>query len=241
MLPGVVAAQTVDRTLPIEEESREVQPNCYFYGSLAPADHPKYYRKVTARLAYAVNGRLAAANDAKKSGAIITAPGDVDEEGVGELVSLFRVSLVLVVGNERLYVTVAKALANHHPAVTVIKLPKSGGVVVKDAGWRREHLQHAFHRYYYGPNQEFSPFTLLLSFDEVQIRRVGEDILAPKSALPLGATRKVDEAKAARVEPTSANLLYAILAVSWAATEDQIYESNIAGFIHVYGIKIYVN
>ncbi len=62
----------------------------------------------------------------------------------------------------------------------------------------------------------------------------GIDALAPKSALPLGATRKVDESKATKIEPTSSNLLYAILAVSWAATEEQLSDANVAGFIYVY-------
>jgi polyribonucleotide 5'-hydroxyl-kinase len=57
--------------------------------------------------------------------------------------------------------------------------------------------------------------------------------LAPKSALPLGAARKVDELKAAKIDPTNANLLYSILAVSWAASEDQINDANVAGFIYV--------
>lgn len=57
--------------------------------------------------------------------------------------------------------------------------------------------------------------------------------LAPKSALPLGATRKVDESKAAKVDPSNATLLYSLLAVSQAAGEDQLSDSNIAGLVYV--------
>ena len=58
--------------------------------------------------------------------------------------------------------------------------------------------------------------------------------MAPVSALPLGATRKLDESMAGRVEMTTANLLYSILAVSQAATPEQLTETNIAGLIYVY-------
>lgn len=43
----------------------------------------------------------------------------------------------------------------------------------------------------------------------------------------------MDESKAAKVEPSTAALLYSILAVSQAAAEDQLSDSNIAGFIYV--------
>lgn len=57
--------------------------------------------------------------------------------------------------------------------------------------------------------------------------------LAPKSALPLGATRKVEESKAVKVDPSNATLLYSLLAVSQAAGEDQLSDSNIAGLVYV--------
>jgi polyribonucleotide 5'-hydroxyl-kinase len=49
----------------------------------------------------------------------------------------------------------------------------------------------------------------------------------------LGAARKVDESKAAKIDPTNANILYSVLAVSWAATDDQLNDANVAGFLYV--------
>jgi len=63
--------------------------------------------------------------------------------------------------------------------------------------------------------------------------------LAPKSALPLGAQRKLEESSMANgssgqiVDPTPGNLLYSIVAVPWADTEDSLMESNIAGLLHM--------
>jgi len=105
-------------------------------------------------------------------------------------------------------------------------------------------MHHQFQKYFYGAKQEYSPFSITIGFDEASIRRLGEgwlwrdaltrvDVLAPQSALPLGAARKVEEHKAVRVEPNTANLLYSILAVSWATGEEQLLEANIASFIYV--------
>jgi polyribonucleotide 5'-hydroxyl-kinase len=231
LLPGVIGAQVLERVIDVEDGIGEGQPCAYFYGSTAPADNSKLYRKMTNRLAFAVNGRLASMSDQSKSGAIICTGADC-EEYIAEIQELFRASLVLVVGNERLHSTVSKTLSAI-PNCTVLKLPKSGGVVSKDNNYRRGRLQAAFHRYFYGPKSEYSPFSIVLTFDEVRIRRLGEDVLAPKSALPLGAARKVDESRAAKVDPTNANLLYSILAVSNGKTEEEILDANIAGLIYV--------
>jgi len=236
-LPGTIGAQLLDRLIDVEEGLQglgESQPINYFYGNLNVADNMKLYKKVLGRLAYAVNGRLAvSAKEGGSGGAIICMPTE-GEELVGELQELFKAQLVLVIGNERLFVTVGKLLQDR-PGCTVLKLPKSGGVVAKDTAWRRQRQQFAFKKYFYGAKREYSPFSLVLSFDEVFLRRLGEDSLAPKSALPLGATRKVEGGKAAKVEP-SASLLYSVLAVSWATSEEQVGEINTAGYVYVTGV-----
>lgn len=234
-MPGAIGAKVLDRLIGADESGLEgQQPIEYFYGCLNPAENGKLYRRLVARLAFAVNGKLASLADADKSGAIICTPGE-GEEFLSDWQQQFRANLILVIGNERLYVTVSKLLGDR-PGCTVLKLPKSGGVVDKDAGgWRRQRQQFLFARYFYGVHREYSPFSLVLPFEEISIRKLGEERLAPKSALPLGATRKVDESKAtaaAKVEITSA-LLYSILAVSWGASEEQIGEANVAGYVYV--------
>ena len=60
------------------------------------------------------------------------------------------------------------------------------------------------------------------------------EAIAPSSALPLGATRKVDETRTSKMEPTTGLLLYSVLAVSWATEEARLIDSNIAGYVYVY-------
>lgn len=180
-MPGVVAAQVMGRLIDVEEGvggdgGGGGQPIAYFYGSLMPADNARLYRRMLGRLAFAANGRLAAMDDPQKSGAIICCPAEMNEDLMREVQELFKASLILVVGNERLHSTLGKTMQQHQPSCTVLKLPKSGGVVSKDAAWRRAQLQSHFHRYFYGAKGEYSPFSTTLGFDEVQIRRLGEGI-----------------------------------------------------------------
>lgn len=181
MIPGVMGAQVMERVIDVEEgvggDGGTSQPIAYFYGSTSSADNVRLYRKMLSRVAFAVNGRLASMDDVQKSGAIICCPGELSEEGILQVQDLFKVSLVLVVGNERLHSTVSKTMQQHRPSCTVLKLPKSGGVVSKDAAWRRAQMQAQFQRYFYGAKGEYSPFSITLNFDEVQIRRLGEGSL----------------------------------------------------------------
>lgn len=167
----------VDKPVDVEEgfggDGSGSQPIAYFFGSLAVTDNAKLYRKFSSRLAFAVNSRLASMNDAKKSGAIICAPSDLTEHQIRELLEVYRVNLVLVVGNERLHSTLSKTIQPPQDYI-LLKVPKSGGVVSKEPSWRRATQQAAINRYFYGRRQEFSPFSSTLSFDEINIRKLGE-------------------------------------------------------------------
>lgn len=58
----------------------------------------------------------------------------------------------------------------------------------------------------------------------------GGGFRAPSSALPLGATSKADPLKVAPL-PVGPELTHSLLAVSHAATPDQLASSNVAGFL----------
>ncbi len=251
VMPGTIAAHLIDKVIDVEEGIADAHRACtYFYGSTGgPGDNAKLYGRLIDRLAFAVNGRLAAMEGAadgaaapNKSGAIIVGPPAGDcEEYIGHIQQAFRVSTIIVVGNERLHSTIRKAIAAppRAPAAafegrcTTLNVPKSGGVVVRDGAFRRRAAEGQFRRYFYGALREFTPFTMCIAFDDVRVVRLGQEALAPASALPLGATRKVDEAKVGRVEMTAAHLLYSILAVSNSATEEAAAATNVAGFIYV--------
>ena len=161
---------------------------------------------------------------------------------------MYLVNILAVIGNERLHSELQKKLAATNPNLDILKLPKSGGLVLKDAAFRRYQMMKGIKSYFYGPQMEYSAFPVIVPFKDLHIRRIGEGPVAPSSALPLGATRKVDESRIVRVEllqsaslaPNTVfvqpkSLLNSILAISQAeiADESSIAEKPVAGFVLV--------
>jgi polyribonucleotide 5'-hydroxyl-kinase len=232
LFPGVIAAQTIDKTVDIEDGFPEGQVCSYYFGHRNASDNSKMYQKLLGRLAFAVNGRLASMNDERKSGAIIVAPSEV-EPFLSSIQDLFQVNVIFVIGSERLHSTIVKSFGNVSMDLSVLKLSLSGGFVKLDSAFRKAEFQRQVRSYFYGRRDEYTPFSNTRSYDSIKMYRLGEDALAPSSALPLGASRKVSETRTVKVEPTQAIILYSILAISWASNEDQLSDVNCAGYIYV--------
>jgi polyribonucleotide 5'-hydroxyl-kinase len=122
-----------------------------------------------------------------------------------------------------------------------VKLTKSGGVVNRDKTFRKQLQIKRIKEYFYGtPRLDLSPFTTTISFSDISVRRIDESTLAPESALPIGAERKVEENSLLHIEIGDL-LLHTVLAVSSAdlmynatpADEAILLESNISGFVYV--------
>jgi len=199
LAPGLIAAHQVVRPLSLCDgwwgcSAGDGQPLSYFYGgtsiraddagaTLAKARR-LHYSKICARMANTVDLRLSkeceSLDSKKHGGQIIIGPGDADEALCEELQGLFRPHLVLVVGDERLHATLMKTSASQHlstevePKCTLLKVPRPSGIVTRDSLFRRALIQAQFARFFYGPNQEYSPMTVNVPFDDVSIRRLSE-------------------------------------------------------------------
>ena len=240
LFPGVIGAlpSTPDRIYEITDfrgcllDGSSVSPCAFFFGHLEVKDNIKLFKKQTLLLSSLVRQR----NERHPQPIIIIAPADLDSDDIFELVDTFSLTAITVVGNERLYNSLLK---KHHSSQTspvqIIKVPKSSGYVPRDAAYRRLELQRQFQGYFYGSHGEYTPFASTVNFSDVIIFRVSEGAtVAPTSALPLGATRKVDETRLARLsEISSSQLLFSILAVSSAKEEGRVADSPAAGFIYV--------
>lgn len=163
------------------------------------------------------------------------------------------------------------------PRVNVIKLPKSGGVVELDETYRARLKALQVKTYFYGGssvggNQDgvpktvlpghadplggvpsLSPYSTTIPFDLLEIYKVGQESLAPSSALPIGASRTVTETQLVKLDPTNSaadqtSLLHSVLALiqpprggggagqpdsSTNPTDDEIIGAPILGFVHV--------
>lgn len=239
LFPGVIGAlpSTPNRVYEMGDfrgcmlDGSAVAPCAYFFGHGEVRDNGKLYRKLTTALSSVVKARL----DVHPQPMIAIGPADADEDLISDLCDLFGFDSVVTVGNERLYNLLLKKQLKK---TELLKAPKNVGYVMRDGPWRRCEQQRQFQGYFYGSHSEYTPFSSTLPYASLHVFRVGEGgTVAPSSALPLGATRKVDGTRMARVgELSSTLLLYSVLAVSSAQEEARVGEAPAAGFVYVTGV-----
>lgn len=111
-------------------------PLVYFFGQNSPKDNVELYKILVSNLAAKVNARLERDSDAKASGIIVNTCGLVDGVGYDALlhcIYAFQIDVVLVMSYDKLYSSLVSSLDASSPTgksnVTVVKLPRSGGVV----------------------------------------------------------------------------------------------------------------
>ncbi|KXN71439.1 Clp1-domain-containing protein [Conidiobolus coronatus NRRL 28638] len=212
-------------------------PLVYYHGFESPAENPKLYTLQIDQLAKAVQRRVDLDPQAKTSGCVIDTCGLIDTMGLQfltHIIKALQATVVVVVGHERLYSEILKTTSSI-PNVTTLKLPKSGGVVNRDESFRRKVLMNHVKQYFYGNfKYDLTPFSNVVSFNNVEIYRVGGSVLAPTSALPVGTDRVVSETRIDKVDHKP-SLLHSVLAVSSAQSnsETDLLTSNILGFIYV--------
>lgn len=278
VMPGVMAMRQVAVPFSLEDpDSSEMHsPDlAFFYGHASHRDNPKLFRKLAGKLADALEQRIQAAKDAgaaDNTGAIIIGPGDADEALVEELIKTFSADLVCVIGNERFYANLQQRIASTSLPCHAFKLPKSGGVVSKDAAYRKALFAKQFRAYFSGHRGELTPFSLGIPLELsspkpettdssqlngtnrsstsnfIRVYRFGqESSMAPSSALPIGSTRRVDEARAQRIEApaeASSSLLYSIVALIHSESNEissitvPELDAPIAGLLHVTAVDV---
>ncbi|KAG8947909.1 Cleavage polyadenylation factor subunit clp1 [Tulasnella sp. 419] len=186
--------------------------------------------------------------EAKYSGIVIDTPSsfatavrvgnEMKYPMIQTCVEEFGVNVIVVIGHEKLNVDMQRLFANSPQSmrrISVIKIPKSGGVVDLDHAYRIRTLSNQIRTYFYGagsvhlPNSiqqstlggeaqttidlTLSPYSSIIKFTDLKIYRVGAESMAPSSALPIGASRVVSEMVPTRVEPSSPGVLNSILAL----------------------------
>lgn len=213
-VPGCLAAAIVEAPVDLETGLPVDAPLVYYYGHQTPSENPALYKHLTERLAAVVNLRVAADAAVRASGVIINSMGWVEELGYDILkhtAQSMGATTVVVVGDERLY----SQLRNDLAGTTVVRLPKSGGVVTRTKELRQAARKQRVEEYFYGPAKELSPASQTARFEELQIYRVGGGPKAPSSALPIGATSVADPLKVTKVTNYK-DVLYNLVSVSYA-------------------------
>ena len=190
-IPGAVAALPVEKTiLSIDEGFGGANPLVYFFGHSSPKENIPQYKHCMNVIARKINQRIDMDVDAKTSGIIVNTCGWIDNIGhelIVDAISIFNIDVVLVMSHDRLHASLSAQVPSE---VTVVKLPRSGGVVERNPNIRRRYRQTAIHQYFYGSSktdvlETYSPPSIILKFSDLLFLRHG-NLELTDALLPLG-------------------------------------------------------
>ncbi|EGO21102.1 hypothetical protein SERLADRAFT_372905 [Serpula lacrymans var. lacrymans S7.9] len=259
------AATSAPTALP----SNALLPLVYWYGHADIKRNPTLLDRVIRNLGENIGERFYNDVEGRTSGLIIDTPSSFSSSAntgtstenrhtlIKACVDAFRINVILIVGHEKLNVEMQRLYGSR---LAVVKIPKSGGVVELDHSYRERVQKHQLHTYMYGQvidpppgipsgmvdgemtaDLVLSPSSTVLSFDDLTIYRVGQETMAPSSALPIGAARTVSEMQPILVDPSSpsSGLLNAVLALLAPPNPDESerYDEEILD-LHVIGFLI---
>ncbi|KAJ1308731.1 hypothetical protein OPQ81_004422 [Rhizoctonia solani] len=191
-----------------------------------------------------------------------SAQGDSKYNVIRTCVEAFDVNTILVMGHDKLSVELQRIFGNSG-GITVLKVPKSGGVVEVDYAYHTRVISSQIRAYFYGtplylpPSMNpataqlggeattettLSPFSVTLNAGDLQIYRIGSTVIAPSSALPIGATRAIGEVQPVRVDVESGGILHSVLALlapfDSSPSDDRLLQQEVSGFLIVTAVDI---
>jgi polyribonucleotide 5'-hydroxyl-kinase len=262
-------------------------PLVLWYGSDDLSSHPDLYKAQIDKLAQSIDARFAGDVDARASGIIVNTSGWIEDMGYNYLLhamDAFRINVVLVVGHDRLYSMLGTMLKKRVKAEEarlesmnqnnndnkmmeqqkkmlipkLIKLPRSGGVVSRDAAFRRTLRTQSIKRYFYGnvvsPSKgdavksphpttqyQFTPSLLEVSFSEIKMHKLS-NISLSASMLPVSAKQSTDPIQLVDIPSSdiTTKLQQSILAVCHPSAVAKYEESGIARDLYLSGVAGFV-
>eukprot|EP00607_Mallomonas_marina_P002237 CAMPEP_0182439140 /NCGR_PEP_ID=MMETSP1167-20130531/86253_1 /TAXON_ID=2988 /ORGANISM="Mallomonas Sp, Strain CCMP3275" /LENGTH=405 /DNA_ID=CAMNT_0024632771 /DNA_START=29 /DNA_END=1243 /DNA_ORIENTATION=- len=233
-VPGALCAVPLDKScLSVEEGFSLSTPLVYYFGHTSPRDHIELYKHFVTILAERVAQRLEKDSDARAAGLVVNTCGWVTEMGYDLLLhvaAMFSVDVVLVMGDDRLHISLSTDLKE---AITVVKLPKSGGVVDRDSASRRRARKNKFSEYFYGHRvpagvpQLLSPCRTEIRLSSVRILRAG-GVQLSEAMLPIGLSSVQEPLRVTPVVP-SQELVHSILSILHPPADESAVDSLFSG------------
>ncbi|KAL4077286.1 hypothetical protein V8B97DRAFT_2004165 [Scleroderma yunnanense] len=236
--------------------SNALTPLVYWYGHSDTKRNPLLLDRLIRNLGECVAEKHDNDPEARASGLLVDTPSSL-ASGTGSAdnrhslikacIDAFRINVILVVGHEKLNVEMQRSYGGQ---LVVVKIPKSGGVVELDQSHRERVQNFQLHAYMYGQKIDpppsitsaivagevatdlvLSPSSSVIKFGDITIYRIGEENMAPSSALPIGATRILSEMQPIALDLASlgSGLLNRVLAVlsPFNADENERYDEEI--------------
>ncbi|CAF1072694.1 unnamed protein product [Adineta steineri] len=228
-IPGTIAAMVVRRPASVEEGFRIEMPLVFHYGYKTPGENIGLYNEIISSMAMYVNIRSENVEKSLISGVVVNTCGYIRQEGYESfkhVAKTFDVDIIIVLDSEWL----STKLTSDLPGVKVITLPKSGGVVPKDAA-KDKFRENKIREYFYGPRNNICPHVFTIEFNEIKIYKIGAPQI-PDSCLPAGMILKNPYNKILPIAASPA-LMHHVLAVSSSNDPEQLLAKNILGFVVV--------
>eukprot|EP00128_Syssomonas_multiformis_P012605 Colp12_sorted_trinity150504_noHs@8381 len=238
-VPGMISALPLERPYDVEEGLSLTAPLVYHYGHSNLAENPVLYKHVCEKMADTLNKRLAKDEVANSSGIVINTCGWIDGLGYELLVhaaKVFEVDVVFVIDQERLHNDLRRELSS----ATVVKLPKSGGVVTRSKEYRRSARNTRIREYFYGTLGDLCPHSMDVKFKDIEVYEIGAPPI-PASCLPLGQEPPKTETQPVRVtidERLTHNLLSVSYGTSGEPLTADVVDCNVAGFVYVSHVDV---
>ncbi|TDL25011.1 Clp1-domain-containing protein [Rickenella mellea] len=288
-VPGTISACAVSMPIPTSSpanplgssatsaptalSSSALLPIVYWFGHAEVRRNPMLMDRLIRNLGENVVARHDVDTQSRISGIIVDTPSSFAVSSAGPsdkkyglikaCIDAFQINVIVVVGHEKLNVEMQRLFGS---TMSVVKIPKSGGVVELDLGYRERVQRYQIHNYFYGQHFDMpsdvtsatlggealtdlhlSPLSTTLNFSDITIYRIGGESIAPSSALPIGATRVVSEMQPIAVDPSQrgSGLLNAVLALLSPPNPDEnerydeeVLDLDVVGFIIVTALDI---
>lgn len=244
--PGTISAMPINSILDVTDgfgasrstgttELTPKIPLSYCYGSADAAENVKYYKHLLTRLSLAVNSRLSSIPKENQAGLLIDTPGLIDQSTgydiIQSAISDLEVNVLIVLGSERLY---SDMLRKYESQLTVLKLPKSGGVVGRDATYQRSLQASQIRKYFYGDlRQPLNAFSLSVAFTDLRLFQIDDASSVNTSLMPIGLDPTLSKSFVSEVPCSSlfTSCLVAMLDADSRSSGEVMGESSVVGYL----------
>ncbi|WUR03544.1 polyribonucleotide 5'-hydroxyl-kinase (CLP1) [Vairimorpha necatrix] len=203
IFPGSLSTIHLDTLVDFNEHFKLSNVLSFYYGNLEIKNFDLYWTQIS---------RLKEAIDKKnvEDVHLILAPNESNKY-YQELIKKFKIDRLICIGDERKY--------------NQIEIPISKTFIPLSGYIEENTVEKSISRYFNGPNNEFTPFSFSVK-RKWNVLRIGEECLAPESALPLGSTRKLNTLEINEVLLENNN----ILGISEAKNQEDVLLAPVLGY-----------
>lgn len=224
LFPGNITSAVISEPFSPIERTAVDEKLAYFTGSPNASDNPDLYDIL-------VHEVLAAQKQKNIAGAaVVIGHKEITQKEVEELFDLSAVDYLLVIGDEKFY--------NQMSVENKIYVPRFPGLVERSTEQRRKQISTRIKTYFYGEQEEYNPCTATIKLaetentaqaNEYKVVQVGDEYMAPMSALPLGSSKRKVSTAVFECAPVEGS----VLAVSSAEKIEDVPTAPVMGYLTV--------